>query len=63
MGTPRDEISEMVTLISSQSQEVAQLVDDLLTAERAASGNLTVSPRSIDLLEECRSIVDSLEWT
>jgi signal transduction histidine kinase len=59
-GYTANEISEMVTLISSQSQEVAQLVDDLLTAERAASGNLTVSPRSIDLLEECRSIVDSL---
>ena len=55
-----EEIAEMVVLISSQSQEVAQLVDDLLTAERAASGNLTISPRSIDLLDECRSIVDSL---
>ena len=55
-----DEIEEMVGLISSQSQEVAQLVDDLLTAERAASGNLTVSPRAIDLLHECRSIVESL---
>lgn len=59
-GYSRGEIAEMVTLISGQSQEVAQLVDDLLTAERAASGNLTVSPRSIDLLDECRSIVESL---
>jgi signal transduction histidine kinase len=56
----REEISEMVSLISSQSLEVAQLVDDLLTAERAASGNLTVSPSSIDLLEECKSIVETL---
>jgi signal transduction histidine kinase len=59
-GYSRDEVAEMVSLISSQSDEVAQLVDDLLTAERAASGNLTVSPRSIDLLEESRSIVDAL---
>jgi signal transduction histidine kinase len=59
-GYSSDEIAEMVVLISSQSQEVAQLVDDLLTAERAASGNLTISPRSIDLLDECRSIVESL---
>jgi signal transduction histidine kinase len=59
-GYSREEIAEMVVLISGQSQEVAQLVDDLLTAERAASGNLTVSPRSIDLLDECRSIVESL---
>lgn len=56
----RDEIFEMVTLISSQSMEVAQLVDDLLTAERAASGNLTVRPSVIDLLEESRSTVESL---
>jgi signal transduction histidine kinase len=56
----REEISEMVSLISSQSLEVAQLVDDLLTAERAASGNLSVSPSSIDLLEECKSIVETL---
>jgi len=54
------EVAEMVTLISSQSQEVAQLVDDLLTAERAASGNLTFRPSSFDLLDECRSIVGSL---
>jgi len=59
-GYSSEEIAEMVVLISSQSQEVAQLVDDLLTAERAASGNLTISPRSIDLLDECRSIVESL---
>lgn len=56
-----DEIAEMVALISSQSVEVAQLVDDLLTAERAASGNLTFRPSAIDLLEECRSIVDTMQ--
>jgi signal transduction histidine kinase len=59
-GYTRDEVVEMVSLISGQSKEVAQLVDDLLTAERAASGNLTVSPRAIELLDECRSIVGSL---
>jgi signal transduction histidine kinase len=59
-GYDRDEIAEMVGLISGQSKEVAQLVDDLLTAERAASGNLTVSPANIELLEECRSIIGSL---
>jgi signal transduction histidine kinase len=56
-----EEIAEMVALISSQSIEVAQLVDDLLTAERASSGNLTFRPVAIDLLEECRSIVESLQ--
>jgi signal transduction histidine kinase len=56
----REEIYEMVSLISSQSIEVAQLVDDLLTAERAASGNLTIKPSALDLLDETRSVVGSL---
>jgi signal transduction histidine kinase len=54
------EITEMVQLIASQSIEMAQLVDDLLTAERAASGNLTVKPTAVDLLHESRSIVESM---
>jgi signal transduction histidine kinase len=56
----REEIYEMVSLISSQSIEVAQLVDDLLTAERAASGNLTIKPNALDLLHETQSVVGSL---
>lgn len=59
-GYSAEEVAEMVQLISTQSVEVAQLVDDLLTAERAASGNLTVKPTSLDLLEESRSIVESM---
>jgi signal transduction histidine kinase len=55
-----EEIAEMVQLIASQSVEMAQLVDDLLTAERAASGNLTIKPGPIDLLHESRSVVDSM---
>ncbi len=55
-----EEIAEMVQLIASQSVEMAQLVDDLLTAERAASGNLTIKPSAIDLLHESRSVVDSM---
>jgi signal transduction histidine kinase len=55
-----DEIAEMVQLIAGQSVEMAQLVDDLLTAERAASGNLTIKPGPIDLLHESRSVVDSM---
>ena len=37
-GYTHEEITEMVQLIASQSVEMAQLVDDLLTAERAAIG-------------------------
>jgi signal transduction histidine kinase len=54
------EISEMVGLISTQGAEVAQLVDDLLTAERAATGNLTIKSAAIDIAEECRAVVGSL---
>lgn len=52
-----EEIRELASLIFDQSVEVTQLVDDLLTAERAASGNLTVKPAAINLVEECRDIV------
>jgi signal transduction histidine kinase len=54
------EIGEMVALISTQGREVAQLVEDLLTAERAASGNLTIKSASIDLYEEARAVIESL---
>ncbi len=55
-----EEIAEMVQLIAGQSVEMAQLVDDLLTAERAASGNLTIKPTEIDLLDVTKSVVDSM---
>jgi signal transduction histidine kinase len=55
-----EEIAEMVALISTQGSEVAQLVDDLLTAERAASGNLTIKSAAIDIAHECRAVIDSL---
>jgi signal transduction histidine kinase len=53
------EIAEMASHIYTQSLEVSHLVDDLLTAERAASGNLTVTPGEINLLDECRDVVES----
>jgi signal transduction histidine kinase len=53
------EIAEMASHIYTQSLEVSHLVDDLLTAERAASGNLTVTPGEIHLLDECRDVVES----
>lgn len=54
-----DEVGELASVIHDQSVEVAQLVDDLLTAERAASGNLTVKPGAIPLLKECLDLVDA----
>lgn len=53
-----EEISEMAGVISAQSQEVADLVDDLLTAERAASGNLTIHVVPTDLEAELKSVIE-----
>jgi signal transduction histidine kinase len=53
----REEVFEMVSVIFTQGLEVADLVDDLLTSERAASGNLTVHLSDISLLDECKDIV------
>ncbi len=52
-----EEITEIAGVISAQSREVSDLVDDLLTAERAASGNLTIRTGPTDLEVELRSVV------
>jgi signal transduction histidine kinase len=54
----RAEIEEIATLIYAQSMEVSQLVDDLLTAERATSGNLTINATDISLLDECADVIE-----
>ena len=54
-----EDLAEMAELIFTQAQELTHLVDDLLTSERAASGNLTVHPKAIALLEECQDLVGS----
>jgi signal transduction histidine kinase len=54
-----EELTELASVIYAQSIELTHLVDDLLTSERAASGNLTVQTADIVLLDECRDIVDS----
>ena len=52
-----EEISEIAGMIFAQSREVSDLVDDLLTAERAASGNLTIRTVPTDLEAELKSVV------
>jgi signal transduction histidine kinase len=52
-----DDVREMVTLIHGQSREVANLVDDLLTVERAATGNLTIQATPVDLVSEIMQVV------
>jgi two-component system sensor histidine kinase MtrB len=49
----------MASVIYTQSIELTHLVDDLLTSERAASGNLTIQTTDIALFDECRDIVES----
>ena len=55
-----EEISEMAGVIAAQSEEVSYLVDDLLTAERAASGNLTIRAAPTLLELELKSVIEPL---
>ena len=50
----------MAGVIAAQSEDVAYLVDDLLTAERAASGNLTIWAVPTDLGRELESVLGLL---
>lgn len=54
-----EDLAEMSRLIYTQGLELTHLVDDLLTSERAASGNLTIKTTEIELLAQCKDIVDS----
>lgn len=54
-----EELAEMASVIFAQSIELTHLVDDLLTSERAASGNLTIQATDLSLLDECLDIVKS----
>jgi PAS domain S-box-containing protein len=51
-----DEITEFASLIAGQANEVASLVEDLLTMARADAGVLSVNLESVDL----RSVVESV---
>lgn len=55
-----EEAHTMASLIHEQSIEVAQLVDDLLTAERATSGNLTVRPVPFSVQSVCLDVASSV---
>jgi signal transduction histidine kinase len=52
-----EEISEMAGVIAAQSEDVAYLVDDLLTTERASSGNLTIWAVPTDLEEQLEAVI------
>jgi signal transduction histidine kinase len=48
---------QLVDLIVQESAEMADIVDDLLAATRAATGSLALDPEEIDLLAEAESVV------
>ncbi|HSJ29415.1 MAG TPA: PAS domain-containing sensor histidine kinase [Acidimicrobiia bacterium] len=54
------EIQEFASLIAGQANEVAALVEDLLTMARADAGVLLVVPSTIDLNEEVGQVLGAL---
>jgi PAS domain S-box-containing protein len=56
-----EEQQEFIRLISDQSSEMADLIDDLLIAARAERSQVVVEPRTIDLAVEVRQVLDV--WT
>lgn len=53
-------MAELAGVVADQSRELAHLVEDLLVAARVDSGRLTIRSTEVALLEEARSIVDSV---
>jgi signal transduction histidine kinase len=52
-----EERDELMTIVAEQSREVADLVEDLLVAARAAGGNLSIHPKQLDMGEMVRGIL------
>ena len=55
-----EEAAEFTDLISRQSREVSNIIEDLLVSARATETGLTVQPSPMDLGEVTRSVLDSL---
>jgi signal transduction histidine kinase len=55
---PAAEQSELLGLIASESKEVAAIVEDLLVAARAESGQLTMATNVLELDEELCAMVE-----
>lgn len=54
------EVSEFVEIMAEQSSEVSSIVEDLLTMARADTGQLSVQPTRIDLLDATLTALDSV---
>ena len=56
-----NEINEFVALIAEQSNEVAEIVEDLLTAARTSVGTLVVAPEAVDVRHEIEAVLAGLQ--
>ena len=54
-----DERSDLIGLIASQSREVANIVDDLLTAARAEAGTIVIAPQTVSVLSLVGEVLSS----
>ena len=55
------EITEFVALIAEQSNEVAEIVEDLLTAARTSVGTLVVTAEVVDVRREVDAVLAGLQ--
>ncbi|MDJ0953283.1 MAG: HAMP domain-containing sensor histidine kinase [Acidimicrobiia bacterium] len=63
---PATERDELLGIVAEQSHDVADIVEDLLVAARAAGGNLSVLPHTFDLAETVATTLatvdDGFSW-
>lgn len=52
-----DEVNDILMMISEQSSELANIVEDLLVGARADAGTLVIKPETIDLKKEIQMVV------
>jgi signal transduction histidine kinase len=57
---PEAELRELVHILEQEANELADLVEDLLTSERVKAGSLNVFPAEVDLGEEIGRVVGRL---
>lgn len=55
-----DELFEMLDIIATQGEDMADIINDLLVAARAEAGALRVDPKPVDVVEGVRSVVEQL---
>ncbi len=59
-GLTAAELKELNDIIATQGRELAELVEDLLVASRADSGDLSVQREPLDLVEQVERVLDGV---